>query len=79
MSGAMEVAQSGSFNLGFVSMPIVFQNMAFGQFFGAMWFALLARWVTRVRPDHAALRYIPRIALVLLAAIALTGVIRAWT
>lgn len=41
VSGAMAVAQSGSFNLGFVSMPIVFQNMAFGQVFGAMWFGLL--------------------------------------
>jgi SNF family Na+-dependent transporter len=41
VAGAMQVAQSGSFNLGFVSMPIVFQNMAFGQVFGAMWFGLL--------------------------------------
>jgi SNF family Na+-dependent transporter len=41
VAGAMQVAQSGSFNLGFVSMPLVFQNMAFGQVFGAMWFALL--------------------------------------
>ena len=41
VAGAMQIAQSGSFNLGFVSMPLVCQNMAFGQFFGAMWFALL--------------------------------------
>ena len=41
VAGAMEVAQSGSFNLGFVSMPIVFQSMPFGQVFGAMWFGLL--------------------------------------
>ncbi|MDQ3555614.1 MAG: sodium-dependent transporter [Gemmatimonadota bacterium] len=41
VSGAMAVAQSGSFNLGFVSMPIVFQGMPFGQLFGAMWFGLL--------------------------------------
>jgi SNF family Na+-dependent transporter len=41
VAGAMEVAQSGSFNLGFVSMPIVFQSMPFGQMFGAMWFGLL--------------------------------------
>ncbi|HEV2146783.1 MAG TPA: sodium-dependent transporter [Longimicrobiaceae bacterium] len=41
VSGAMAVAQSGSFNIGFVSMPIVFQGMPAGQLFGAMWFALL--------------------------------------
>jgi SNF family Na+-dependent transporter len=41
VAGAMQVAQSGSFNLGFVSMPIVFQGMPMGQLFGAMWFALL--------------------------------------
>lgn len=41
VAGAMTVAQSGSFNLGFVAMPIVFQGMPAGQFFGALWFALL--------------------------------------
>ena len=41
VAGAMTVAQSGSFNLGFVAMPIVFQGMPFGQFFGALWFGLL--------------------------------------
>ncbi len=41
VSGAMTVAQSGSFNLGFVAMPVVFQQMPFGQMFGAMWFGLL--------------------------------------
>lgn len=41
VAGAMQVAQSGSFNLGFVSMPIVFQGMPLGQIFGAMWFGLL--------------------------------------
>ncbi len=41
VAGAMQVAQTGSFNLGFVAMPIVFQQMPFGQGFGAMWFALL--------------------------------------
>ena len=41
VAGAMQVAQSGSFNIGFVSMPIVFQQMPFGQLFGAMWFGLL--------------------------------------
>lgn len=41
VSGAMAVAQSGSFNLGFVSMPIIFQQMPLGQLLGAMWFGLL--------------------------------------
>lgn len=41
VSGAMAVASSGSFNLGFVAMPVVFQQMPFGQMFGAMWFGLL--------------------------------------
>lgn len=41
VSGAMAVAQSGSFNLGFVAMPVVFQQLPFGQMFGAMWFGLL--------------------------------------
>jgi NSS family neurotransmitter:Na+ symporter len=41
VAGAMQVAQSSSFNLGFVSMPIVFQGMPAGQLFGAMWFGLL--------------------------------------
>ena len=41
VAGAMSVAQTGSFNLGFVAMPVVFQQMPFGQGFGAMWFALL--------------------------------------
>ncbi|MDQ3522426.1 MAG: sodium-dependent transporter [Gemmatimonadota bacterium] len=41
VAGAMQVAQSGSFNLGFVSMPIVFQGIPAGQLFGALWFGLL--------------------------------------
>ena len=41
VSGAMAVAQSGSFNIGFVTMPLVFQQMPFGQVLGAMWFGLL--------------------------------------
>jgi NSS family neurotransmitter:Na+ symporter len=41
VAGAMEIAQAGSFNLGFVSMPIVFQGIPGGQIFGAMWFLLL--------------------------------------
>jgi len=41
-----------------------------------LWFALLATWVSRVRPDHPALRYIPKVALVALVAIAAIGVIK---
>lgn len=41
VSGAMAVAQSGSFNLGFATMPVVFQQLPMGQLLGAMWFGLL--------------------------------------
>ena len=41
VSGAMAVAQSGSYNVGFVSMPLVFQQMPLGHVLGAMWFGLL--------------------------------------
>jgi len=44
----------------------------------AMWFTLLARGVRRIPPDHRALAVIPRLALGLLVAIAVTGVIRAF-
>jgi len=39
--GIKEVATSGAFNLGFVTMPIIFQKIMFGAFFGAIWFLLL--------------------------------------
>jgi len=35
------IAQGGAFNLGFVSMPIIFQKLPFGEFFGFLWFLLL--------------------------------------
>ena len=41
VSGAMAVAQTGSFNLGFATMPVVFQQLPMGQVLGAMWFGLL--------------------------------------
>jgi SNF family Na+-dependent transporter len=41
VSGAMAVAQAGSFNLGFVTMPLVFQQMPAGRLLAAMWFGLL--------------------------------------
>ena len=41
VSGAIAIAQSGSFNLGFATMPVVFQQMPAGHLLGAMWFGLL--------------------------------------
>ncbi len=39
--GTMEIAKGGAFNLGFVTMPLVLQQVAFGQFFAFAWFFLL--------------------------------------
>lgn len=39
--GTMEIAKGGAFNLGFVTMPLVLQKVAFGQFFAFAWFFLL--------------------------------------
>ena len=36
-----EIAEGGAFNLGFVTMPLVLQQMAFGQVFAFLWFFLL--------------------------------------
>jgi NSS family neurotransmitter:Na+ symporter len=35
------IAKQGSFDLGFVAMPIIFQKLPLGFLFGAMWFILL--------------------------------------
>lgn len=35
------VAQGGAFNLGFVTMPLIFQKLFMGAFFGCIWFLLL--------------------------------------
>jgi SNF family Na+-dependent transporter len=35
------IAAAGSFDLGFMSMPIIFQKIPLGHFFGTLWFALL--------------------------------------
>jgi SNF family Na+-dependent transporter len=35
------IAKEGAFNLGFVSLPVIFQKIPWGQLFGAMWFLLL--------------------------------------
>ncbi|MCX5669771.1 MAG: sodium-dependent transporter [Planctomycetota bacterium] len=39
--GIAKVATGGSFNLGFVTMPLVLQKTAMGNIFGFCWFALL--------------------------------------
>ncbi|MFA6143145.1 MAG: sodium-dependent transporter [Candidatus Omnitrophota bacterium] len=35
------IAKSGAFNLGFVTMPLIFQKIMMGAFFGCIWFLLL--------------------------------------
>lgn len=35
------IAKGGAFNLGFVTMPLIFQRIALSAFFGCIWFALL--------------------------------------
>lgn len=39
--GTAEIAHSGAFNLGFVTMPLVFGKIPLGQIFAFLWFALL--------------------------------------
>ncbi len=41
VAGAMQVASSGSFNIGFATMPVVFQQLPLGNVLGVMWFGLL--------------------------------------
>lgn len=36
-----QIAKGGAFDLGFFAMPIIFQKMPGGQFFGTIWFLLL--------------------------------------
>jgi SNF family Na+-dependent transporter len=40
-AGTLEVAQGGSFNLGFVTMPLIFNQMGGGAVIGFLWFFLL--------------------------------------
>jgi len=35
------IAKGGAFNLGFVTMPLIFERMGFGMFFAFLWFTLL--------------------------------------
>lgn len=39
--GAQEVAQGGSFNIGFVTMPLIFSKISYGFIFAFFWFFLL--------------------------------------
>ena len=39
--GATQAAQSGAFNLGFVTMPLIFGRIPLGEIFALLWFALL--------------------------------------
>lgn len=39
--GIQEVAKSGAFNLGFVTMPLIFLKIPLGALFGFLWFVLL--------------------------------------
>lgn len=41
VAGATAIAGSGSFNLGFATMPVVFQQLPLGNLLGFMWFGLL--------------------------------------
>ena len=36
-----QIANGGAFDLGFVSMPLIFEQIPFGSFFGFIWFLLL--------------------------------------
>ncbi len=41
VAGATAIASSGSFNIGFATMPVVFQQLPMGNLLGTMWFGLL--------------------------------------
>ncbi|OGB88436.1 sodium:calcium symporter [candidate division WOR-1 bacterium RIFCSPLOWO2_02_FULL_46_20] len=41
VAGAQAAARSGAFNLGFVTMPVIFGHIPFGQIISFLWFALL--------------------------------------
>lgn len=41
VSVTTQIALGGAFDLGFVSMPLIFRQIPFGEFFGFIWFLLL--------------------------------------
>jgi SNF family Na+-dependent transporter len=40
-AGAFEIAKSGTFNIGFVTMPLIFDKLPVGNLISALWFILL--------------------------------------
>ena len=40
-AGAFSIVQSGTFNVGFVTMPLIFEKLPFGFVFSGLWFLLL--------------------------------------
>ena len=41
LTATQAIAKEGAFNLGFVSLPVIFQKLPLGELFGFMWFILL--------------------------------------
>jgi NSS family neurotransmitter:Na+ symporter len=41
LDATQQFAKAGAFDLGFVSMPLIFQKIPLGAFFGSLWFLLL--------------------------------------
>lgn len=41
VTATMQLASAGAFNLGFVTMPVVFHQIPAGDYFGSLWFLLL--------------------------------------
>ena len=41
ISGAVLIAQSGAFTIGFIAMPVIFDGIIYGNFIGFLWFFLL--------------------------------------
>ena len=40
-ASTMSIAEGGTFSIGFFALPVIFQQMPYGQLFGTMWFVLL--------------------------------------
>lgn len=41
LTATAQIASGGAFNLGFQAMPLIFENIPWGRFFGTLWFFLL--------------------------------------
>ena len=87
--GAREDAESGSFNLGFVTMPLIFNQMTFGSLIGLAWFGLLfiagvTSSVSLIQPIltfmQDELKYARKQATILIGAVTLVaGLVLKWT